>query len=264
MEKKYELIKSSATCGYDNRPLYRIKATKDFGDVKIGDVGGFVESEKNLSHEGDCWIYSNARVYDNASIENGAKVYNRCIVCDNAIVKDNARLIGSVIVDRNAFVGGNATIKGDSTITDNAKIYDDAMIYHGSIHNYVHIYGNAKIYTYIDGCAHIGNGAHIRFCDDYMDISFKINDIDSPCASDSAHYTFYKTSKDGIMISKYEYPKQSNVRTKSLKEYEILLRNDLIEAEWENLSHPNLGWDSEASHIKQMLVLCELAKLHIK
>ena len=27
--------------------LYRIEALKDFGDVKKGDIGGYVESEKN-------------------------------------------------------------------------------------------------------------------------------------------------------------------------------------------------------------------------
>ena len=68
MEKKYELIPS------DKEGLYRIKALRDFNDVKKGDIGGYVESEKNLSQLGDCWIYDNARVHNNAQ------------VCDNAIV----------------------------------------------------------------------------------------------------------------------------------------------------------------------------------
>jgi hypothetical protein len=50
MKKKYELIKS------DIPGLYRIKAVRDFSDVKKGDIGGYVESEDNLSHEGDCWV----------------------------------------------------------------------------------------------------------------------------------------------------------------------------------------------------------------
>ena len=29
-------------------------------DVHQGDLGGFVESERNLSQEGSCWIYDNA------------------------------------------------------------------------------------------------------------------------------------------------------------------------------------------------------------
>lgn len=39
MEKKYELIKS------DNMDLFRIKALRDFSNVKVGDIGGYVSSE---------------------------------------------------------------------------------------------------------------------------------------------------------------------------------------------------------------------------
>ena len=58
MEKKYELIPS------DKEGLYRVKALKDFSNVKKGDIGGYVECESNLSHNGKCWIYDNAVVYD--------------------------------------------------------------------------------------------------------------------------------------------------------------------------------------------------------
>ena len=45
-----------------SRTLCRIKALKDFGDVKAGDLGGYIEDYKNLSHDGNCWIYDNAKV----------------------------------------------------------------------------------------------------------------------------------------------------------------------------------------------------------
>ena len=32
--------------------LHRIRATVSFGFVKIGDLGGWIEKEENLSHEG--------------------------------------------------------------------------------------------------------------------------------------------------------------------------------------------------------------------
>ena len=51
IEKKYELVPS------DREGLFRIKALKNFNDVKKGDIGGYVECEKNLSQYGDCWIY---------------------------------------------------------------------------------------------------------------------------------------------------------------------------------------------------------------
>lgn len=70
---KYEL--TDETIEFGGRTLYRIKALKDFGGVKTGDLGGYVESEDNLSHEGMCWIYDDAKVYDNVRIANNAIVF---------------------------------------------------------------------------------------------------------------------------------------------------------------------------------------------
>ena len=53
-QKKYELTKE--TMYFDGVTLHRIKALKDFRNVDAGELGGWVESEKNLSQSGDCWI----------------------------------------------------------------------------------------------------------------------------------------------------------------------------------------------------------------
>ena len=40
--------------------LHRIRALRDVReDVHAGDLGGFVQSEENLSQEGQCWIATN-------------------------------------------------------------------------------------------------------------------------------------------------------------------------------------------------------------
>ena len=46
--------------------LYRIKATKDFGIVSQGTLGGFVEKIENLSMYGNAWVYGDAKVYGDA------------------------------------------------------------------------------------------------------------------------------------------------------------------------------------------------------
>ena len=51
--------------------LHRIQALKSFGDVTEGDLGGWVESEANLSHLGDCWVFGNALVSGNAHVHTG-------------------------------------------------------------------------------------------------------------------------------------------------------------------------------------------------
>lgn len=52
MEEKY--ILTSETSEVNKHILHRIKALKDFGDVKKGDLGGWVEDIHNLSHKGNC------------------------------------------------------------------------------------------------------------------------------------------------------------------------------------------------------------------
>ena len=49
-------------CKQEENGLWRIRACKDFGDVKKGDFGGLVESEDNLSQYGECWIYEGAKI----------------------------------------------------------------------------------------------------------------------------------------------------------------------------------------------------------
>lgn len=46
--------------------LHRIKALIDFGDVKAGELGGYVEKEENLSQYGNAWVYRHAKVFGNA------------------------------------------------------------------------------------------------------------------------------------------------------------------------------------------------------
>ena len=51
--KKYEF--TNKTIKIAGHTLHRIRAVRDFGDVKAGDLGGFIEKEDNLSHEGNVW-----------------------------------------------------------------------------------------------------------------------------------------------------------------------------------------------------------------
>ena len=55
--KKYRLTEETTKVG--NRPLYRIQALRDFGEVKEGELGGYIEAEKNLSQCCDSFIHSN-------------------------------------------------------------------------------------------------------------------------------------------------------------------------------------------------------------
>ena len=82
MMHKYRLTDETIT--RFGRTLHRIEALKDFGDVKAGDKGGYVESEKNLSQSGNCWLYGNATVFGNATVCGDAKVFGNAKVYGNA------------------------------------------------------------------------------------------------------------------------------------------------------------------------------------
>mgnify|MGYP007111793238 CR=1 FL=1 len=82
--RKYEFTGQRRKWG--NRTLLRIVATRDFGDVKAGEVGGWIENESNLSHEGDCWVYDNGKVYDNGVVRGNGAVYGDGVVKTGIII----------------------------------------------------------------------------------------------------------------------------------------------------------------------------------
>ena len=110
MSKKFELTSNFKV--FLGRKLFQIKALISFGDVKEGDLGGYIEKEENLSHDGNAWIYGNAKVYGNAWIYGNAKVYGNAEVCGNAKVCGDAEVYGDAEVCGNA---DYATIKGFGT-----------------------------------------------------------------------------------------------------------------------------------------------------
>lgn len=97
--------------------LHRIRAVEEFGLVKVGDLGGWIEKEENLSHEGKAWVRGDAKVFGNAVVRDNAVVRGDAVVRDNAVVCGNAMICG------NAKVYGNVMVRG------NAEVYDEAEIF---------------------------------------------------------------------------------------------------------------------------------------
>jgi UDP-3-O-[3-hydroxymyristoyl] glucosamine N-acyltransferase len=91
--KKYELINYNPKTS-----LYRIRALLDFGIVKAGDIGGWVSGEHNLSHEGNCWVFDNARVFDRAVVSDNAQVFDKASVSGNARVSGNDQIFANAVV----------------------------------------------------------------------------------------------------------------------------------------------------------------------
>ena len=100
--KKYKLTEETKISEWSGRKVTRIEAIIDFGLVKAGTKGGFVEDERNLNVEkeaGNAWVYGDAEVSGNAWVSGNARVY------------------------------GDAWVSGDARVYGNARVYGDARVY---------------------------------------------------------------------------------------------------------------------------------------
>lgn len=198
--KKYEL--TNEFIEIEGRKLYRIRALKSFGNVSKGELGGYIESEENLSHSGNAWVYNNAKVYDdarimdNAMIREYAKVFGEAIVMNNARVYGNSKIYGSASIFDDARVYGNAEIyncaklKDDASVSEDAKVYDMAIVYGGA-----EIYGCAEIrgHAWVTGCVDICCNADISEDTHFLNIG--------PIGSRDSFVTFFITREKEIFVS---------------------------------------------------------------
>lgn len=74
--KKYEFTGETKEIRllFRTATLHRIRATVAFGIVEVGDLGGWIEKEENLSHEGKAWVWGNAKVWGNAEVFSASHV----------------------------------------------------------------------------------------------------------------------------------------------------------------------------------------------
>lgn len=190
--KKYELTNNSKTVF--GRKLFQIRALVDFGDVKAGSFGGYVEKEENLSQRGESWVYDNAMVLDDAKVYDHARVYGHALVYSHANVSNNAEVYGNAIVYGKAGVYGNAMIHGDAMIHEYAIVRDDAEVYgNADIYGNAMVYGSANIHgnTNVCGNANITSDARIISDADLLQIT--------GLGSSHRPTTVYRT-KNGIEI----------------------------------------------------------------
>lgn len=108
--------------------LHQIRALIDIPlhNVKKGDVGGYIQKQRNLSHDENAWIADEAKVYGDA------QVYNDALVKGIAIVKDNALISGKSVIDETVNISGSSLItsskiSGLTNVEGNAEIFDSEI-----------------------------------------------------------------------------------------------------------------------------------------
>lgn len=104
--------------------LHRIRALRDIGDqVQAGELGGFVESERNLSFEpeDDAWIFDEAIACNDAYVDQDAVLLETAVVCDKAYVSQGAMLCMSARAEDESYVRG-------AVLTDNVRVAGAGMV----------------------------------------------------------------------------------------------------------------------------------------
>ena len=81
---KYKLTEETKV--YFGRTLHRIVCVTAFANVAAGELGGWIENEKNLDQFGNAWVCGNAWVYGNAWVCGNAEVYGNA---DYIVLKNN-------------------------------------------------------------------------------------------------------------------------------------------------------------------------------
>lgn len=118
---KYKLNATRKTLS-NNTPIFQIEALKDFNDVKKGDLGGFVQSEHNISQAGDCWAYNNAWVISNGQLLDNATAKDNSFISQNGVVCHNATITEFSEVGGKAFVGGDTIVRGEVIVAGDTKL----------------------------------------------------------------------------------------------------------------------------------------------
>lgn len=171
--QKYEILQGSTRRlkQYGDQTVYRVRALKDFSDVKAGDLGGWVHSEANLSQEGLCWVYDESIVFDQARVQGDAKICNHSVVANYAKVFDSAvledgRTCGNAIVFENAIIR-------KAVISEDASIFGRACIDNACIGGKTSVYGEAQVsnislfYNFAEVCGNM----IIRSTQDFLFLS---------------------------------------------------------------------------------------------
>ena len=136
--------------------LHRIRALRDIGrEVKAGDLGGFVESESNLSFEegDDAWIYDDAVACDRSYVNKQAQLRDKAMIHNTAYISEGARMSGESKAEDDSYVRG-------ASLAEQARICGKAMILvHPDTHCAPVIRGNANVYGKIMGAIQVAGNA---------------------------------------------------------------------------------------------------------
>ena len=108
--------------------LHRIRALRQVReDVPVGTLGGFVQSEANLSQgNDDAWLYDDSVSRDEACVCDDARLYEQAMAQDLALARGSVIMYGNAIACDNAIVTGGRICNG-ALVCGNARVRENTV-----------------------------------------------------------------------------------------------------------------------------------------
>lgn len=118
-KKKYEITEIT----HPKYPwLHRIRARCQVNEqVGPGALGGYVQTEDNLSQDGTCWIYDQAICCEEAVVEDDGRMFDGAVARGSALISGDARMFERAVAEGNSsFFSGE--LKEDARLSGNAVV----------------------------------------------------------------------------------------------------------------------------------------------
>jgi len=118
-QKKYEITEIT----HPKYPwLHRIRARCQVNEqVGPGALGGYVQTEDNLSQDGTCWIYDQAICCEEAVVEDDGRMFDGAVARGSALISGDARMFERAVSEGNSsFFSGE--LKEDARLSGNAVV----------------------------------------------------------------------------------------------------------------------------------------------
>lgn len=202
--KKYQLTKTTRV--YNDKTLYQIQALQGIPmyGVRKGALGGFIESEENLSQEGNCWLHKEAVIMDNARVQDDAVVHSHSYITDNAIIGDSCYICSAAIISDNAKLGTCTVVEDGGRVFGNAVLnggQDGPYVIASSFVNFNISYGEDYLY----------------FCHSYDQLSFSVSKKGEICLS--YNFTGNYEELEVYLKENYDYLKETDTYLAIIKLY---------------------------------------------
>lgn len=225
--KHFEFVPGDTIEIEPGKILQRIRAIThiEIHNIKPGDLGGYIESSKNLDGNAwvfnNAWVYGNARVYGNAIVSGAAQVFGNALVCGDALICDNARVYGNAQVFGNAQISGNAGVYsgaqvfGNALVSGNAGVYGGAQVFgnalvsgdaqifdNAQVFNRANVYGNAWVFGNAIVCGNSRVFGDVSVCGDALINEDGLIFWASKVGSENGTFTAYNTASGGIEVTR--------------------------------------------------------------